>query len=413
MIPAPLAPNEADRLADLLAHDLLDTDDETEFDQITQLAALMCGADIALISLVDNRRQWFKSRVGLDPRETPRELAFCAHAIQGREILEVPDATQDERFHDNPLVVGDPKIRFYAGQPLTSTQGHRLGTLCIIDRHAHHLNNNQRFVLTTLGQQLERLLELRLKVQLLEQSKQLIEQQRDNLESLNQIKNQTLGVLAHDLRGPIGSLSQVLSLFDQKILTIETATDLIKDIRPELQVTQAKMTTVLDWVKQQSQQPHQSVNPFPLDTVLDNSLDWVRPTASTKGVALARFLNEPIVALGDMNIVEIVLRNLLSNAIKYSLRGSPVLAFAHRESNGAVRVGVRDRGLGMNQYQIKNILDNTMGISTPGTAREQGTGLGLMLCQSYLLNLNSRLELESHVQKGSTFSFLLPAVAAA
>ncbi|WP_434457453.1 PAS domain S-box protein [Stutzerimonas urumqiensis] len=154
--------NEPSRLAALLRYEILDTPDEHDFDDFTQLAAYICETPIALISLVDDRRQWFKSRVGLDVSETPREIAFCAHTIQGDGIFEVDDARQDARFADNPLVTAGPAIRFYAGAPLTSPDGHNLGTLCVIDRVPRTLRPEQREALSRLARQVIRLFEERL-----------------------------------------------------------------------------------------------------------------------------------------------------------------------------------------------------------------------------------------------------------
>ncbi|WP_174874705.1 sensor domain-containing diguanylate cyclase [Vogesella oryzae] len=133
MMQAPLHPHERERLSLLRALQLLDTPPEPAFDRITRLACQLLQVPVAVVSLVDEGRQWFKSRVGLDPCETPREYAFCAHAILQTEPLVVPDAVADERFRDNPLVTGSPGIRFYAGVPLLSRHGYPLGTLCIID----------------------------------------------------------------------------------------------------------------------------------------------------------------------------------------------------------------------------------------------------------------------------------------
>lgn len=125
--------HESDRLAALRGYGVLDTPNEPEFDAIVREAASLLGAPTALISLVDEHRQWFKARVGLDASETPRSISFCTHAIRGKDVFVVEDATRDQRFANNPLVTGDPNIRFYAGTPLRSSKGHRVGTLCVID----------------------------------------------------------------------------------------------------------------------------------------------------------------------------------------------------------------------------------------------------------------------------------------
>ncbi len=152
MKPAPLPPDEADRLMSLHALRLLDTPPEERFDRITRLAQIVLGSPIARVSLVDAKRQWFKSSQGLPGlRETPRELSFCAHAILGEGIMEIPDLAADERFRDNPFVTGEPRLRFYAGSPISSPDGRRVGALCVADRRPRELTVAERGALKDLA----------------------------------------------------------------------------------------------------------------------------------------------------------------------------------------------------------------------------------------------------------------------
>jgi PAS domain S-box-containing protein len=198
-ISAPLPANETERLAALARYNILDTPAEEEFDDFTKLAAQICGTPIALVSLIDAQRLWFKSRVGLDAEETAREIAFCAHAILGNEVFEVSNALEDPRFFDSPLVTGAPDIRFYAGTPLTTPDGFNLGTLCVIDRTPRQLNPQQRDALARLGRQVVRQLELRKSAEL--HSQQLALQRA-------MISNAGIAMLTTDPEGRIDSVNQ-------------------------------------------------------------------------------------------------------------------------------------------------------------------------------------------------------------
>ncbi|MBD2149831.1 PAS domain S-box protein [Pseudanabaena sp. FACHB-1277] len=154
--------DEGDRQAALNRYKILDTLPEQIYNDLTQLASDICGTKIALISLIDRDRQWFKSRVGIEATETSREISFCGHAVAAKETLHVPDAIEDPRFSDNPLVVGGPKIRFYLGVPLITPDHYALGTLCVIDGEPKQLTSHQIRQLEILGHLVVSQLELRL-----------------------------------------------------------------------------------------------------------------------------------------------------------------------------------------------------------------------------------------------------------
>ncbi|RYG40356.1 MAG: GAF domain-containing protein [Chitinophagaceae bacterium] len=149
----PIPENEEARLKTLHNYQILNSLAEDEFDRITELASLICGMPISLVSLIDEKRQWFKSKFGLDISETDRKLAFCQYTIMGDCLLEVNDATKDERFKNNALVTGEPDIRFYAGFPLIDPEGYALGTVCVIDRKPNQLTGKQKRALELLAKE--------------------------------------------------------------------------------------------------------------------------------------------------------------------------------------------------------------------------------------------------------------------
>lgn len=168
MIAAPLPPDEKERLQALYETGLLDTEAEENFDELVQLAAAICGVPMTLVTLVDANRQWFKAKLGFEGTETPRELAFCAHAILQNGLFVVPNATEDERFFDNPFVLNEPFVRFYAGMPLATSGGHNLGTLCVIDSRPRTLTSEQEEALRVLGRQVATQIELHRRTRQLE-----------------------------------------------------------------------------------------------------------------------------------------------------------------------------------------------------------------------------------------------------
>jgi PAS domain S-box-containing protein len=189
---APLPENEAARLEALHRYGVLDTVPEQDFDDLSRLAALVCNVPIATVTFVDENRQWFKSRLGMDEQETPRDIAFCAHTILRHEVLVIPDALEDERFRFNPLVTGEKKVRFYAGAPLITPEGHALGTICVIDRVPRQLSGDQIEALKALARLVVAQLELRRSVSDLSLA---VRQRRQTEQEIDQLFNLSIDML--------------------------------------------------------------------------------------------------------------------------------------------------------------------------------------------------------------------------
>lgn len=205
--PVPIPKDEPKRIATLKKYHILDTPPEDNFDHLTRLAAHICGTPIALVTLVDSDRQWFKSKVGLTFSETSRDVAFCAHAIMHRELFVVADATKDKRFAGNPLVKSDPKIRFYAGMPLVTPNNQALGTLCVLDYVPRVLTKDQTKALKSLSNHVMQQMETRRKLHDLKESsldnkRQVgrLEKERIELETRLKQKDDFLQRLGHEIR---------------------------------------------------------------------------------------------------------------------------------------------------------------------------------------------------------------------
>lgn len=226
--------NSNNRLKDLESYSILDTLPESDYDNLTTIASEICQTPISLISLLDDKRQWFKSHIGIDVSETPIEEAFCIHAIQEIDVpFIISDAREDNRFKNNPLVTGHPNIVFYAGIPLVSHNGNALGTLCVVDTKPKDLSTNQINSLSALADQVMNLFELR-------RSKNIIEKDHQNLESFCDIASSKVSSSATQINGLTKILERTDIMFDDRAIEI---IDLLKEASSELKTMITELKT--------------------------------------------------------------------------------------------------------------------------------------------------------------------------
>ncbi|MGJ8653895.1 MAG: GAF domain-containing sensor histidine kinase [Opitutaceae bacterium] len=402
MLHTPIPFNESARLKALQDLEILDTPPEPSYDEIVELVAQICEVPIALISLIDHSRQWFKAKVGLDVDETAREFSFCAHCIMENKILEVRDASLDERFADNPLVTGEPHIRFYAGAPLYTESGIALGSLCVIDRKPRQLTDLQRNALLVLSNQVSAKMELRwAHKQLLEEHAQL-EVAHDSLQSLFQI-------IAHDLRSPFNGLLGVTELLAKDLDSFSDADvqDLLTTLNESASETYVMLENLLEWANFEAGSVRFRPRALPALGLVNAAVCTLSTVLGRKHLELKVSVPDGVSLLVDEAMVASVVRNLTSNAIKFTPENGTITISAQIQENG-LRIEVADNGTGMTAEQVEAILRNTHQQSSVGTNGERGSGIGLKLIHQFLAKHASRLELVSQVGIGTTASFVLP-----
>lgn len=343
MQPAPLPPNEADRLQELRSLHILDTISEKAFDNLTRLASSICDTPIALVSLVDEGRQWFKSHHGLETRETPREIAFCSHAILQNELYEIKDSHADPRFADNPLVTAPPHVRFYAGAPLCTFEGFNVGTLCVIDHEPRELTDSQRESLQAIADQAVALMELRRALHL----RSRLQADRDRrTEQVTRFAYRS----SHDLRAPA---LQVQNLAKRARADFESCN--ADDLGEQLAMIEAASIKLLSFIDgtvefNRAELVAGAVQPVDLQRLIDEVVEHVRATHDLRQIEVRIDIDGDIDLRSEYLRLRQMLIQLVSNSVKFSnherQEGAFVRIRAHRDPLGA-RITVEDNGIGI------------------------------------------------------------------
>jgi len=399
-VPAPHPPNEAERLAALRSYDLLDTDAESAFDDLVALAAHVCGVPISLVSLIDTDRQWFKAHLGLDVRQTPRDQAFCAYAILSDDLLIVPDATRDERFAGNPLVTADPDIRFYAGAPLTTPDGYRLGTLCVIDRVPRMLTPDQQAALAALGRQTVAQLELRRNLKNLRAA-------YERLQGLDRLKSEFVSTVSHELRTPLTSIRGGLQLVlaDDEAVRGEYRDLLCAALHSSERLIRIT-NDILDLSKLQSGHLALVRSRCAVNSLIATASETVGHLLD--GHARVRQTPADVEILIDVDPGRIVqaLVNLLSNALKFSPPTKAVTIGAVAR-DGMVEITVSDEGPGIDADGLAKLFQPFQQL-TAAANTSGGTGLGLVITKGIIEQHGGSVTVSSQLGIGTTFIVTVP-----
>jgi signal transduction histidine kinase len=391
MISPKLPLNEADRLKDLIEIELLDSPSEAEFNDIVKLASEICKVPISLITLVDADRQWFKAKIGLDIDETNRDISFCGHAILQDHFFEIRDAQEDERFNDNPMVTNNPRIRYYAGMPLITSMGNRLGTLCVIDNVPRELTPEQRFALEVLSRNVIKIAELRLK--------------NKQLSYLAEKHKKLTSILAHDVRNPLASVKSIIE-FRKSGLIDERESEQMMDIAmQQLDETMQMIDDVVDWGKSQLAFYSITEESVVLSEVVDNIFKCESLNTRLKHNKLINNVGDTTL-LTDKQAISLILRNLVGNAGKYTENGSITIS-AKPQANGLTQIMVSDTGVGMDNEYAANLFNDGHQLSTNGTRNEKGSGLGLVLVKEFVNKLKGIIKAESEHHIGTVVTIEL------
>lgn len=407
---------EAKRLQALFSYHIMDTPAEKDFDDIVCLASQICQTPISLISLLDHERLWAKAKIGIEASEIPREITFCTSAIAQNNLFIVSNALEDNQYCENPLVVGEPHIRFYAGMPLITATGYKLGTLCVMDQVPRQLNSEQKFALELLSRQVVQQLELRQKNRQLANDAEMLQLQNQQLnemhqrsEETNQLMSRFLSIISHDVRTPVNLLRGFLPLLTNDDIPAQEQKKVIDKISLMLVSTDELLSNLVHWTSRQIKGMSIHNQPINLEKLVENELFKLAISASQKHNLLINAMPS-LTAWADYDILRFILRNLLGNANKYTVSGTiEVRGWEEYDSNGKEHliIAIKDSGRGMSKEQQNKLFNWQDKNSQPGTNGERGSGVGLLLCRDFISDLQGNIWLESEPDHGTTFFFTL------
>jgi len=402
--------NEEARLHVLRQYEILDTADEMAYDDLVQLAATICDAPMACISLIDEYRQWFKARVGIGFRESDRDLSFCAHAIlRPDHMMVVSNTAMDPRFADNDYVFAKPQIKFYAGVPLVNPEGLPLGALCVMDKQSRTLTSIQIEALHSLARQVMAQFELRRALIMLRDQTDIVMKARDEASSAEKAKSTFLSNISHEFRTPINGVMGLTSLLMSTPLT-DRQKHYVETIEKSADGLLNVLSNILDFAQNDVGQTELNVARVDVFGTVDELAAMMRPMAIAKqlrfGVSVDDRLSQRL--MGDALRINQMLANLVGNALKFTVQGCVEINVSQVTENqqaAVVRFEVKDTGIGIPHEKLTAIFEGFSQVDDGSDRRFGGSGLGLTICQQLAKLMGTQVNVKSELGVGSTFWF--------
>ncbi|MBG0826633.1 GAF domain-containing sensor histidine kinase [Planomonospora sp. ID67723] len=402
MTQRPVPPDEAGRMREIETLGALERVDEPRFSAIAELAALICQAPMALVSIIGAERQHFKGRVGVTETGMDRWLGFCSHVIIGRRLLEVPDTLADPRFRDDPAVTGEPYVRFYAGAPVTSTRGYVLGTVCVMDRTPRRLNTEQHQALDSLATCAADLLQLH---HYARQSQQVI----TRLAEIEELKHGFLRTVSHELRTPLTSIGSYLQLIQEGGLDADTEHQFLDVIERNSDRIRGLIDELLLLASLSARTASYSPALIDLTDLARRACTQAAAKAWANSLTLAFRPDAQVTAWGDTGRLCHALDQALDNAIKFTPSGGSVTVTA---DPGPV-VEVCDTGIGISAEDLPHVFDDFYRAAEAEDRAIGGTGLGLPIMEKIAHLHGGEVHIASTPGEGTCVRLTLPAPPAA